>query len=141
MGEMWERFPTGEKELIAHGQKVEADAKIATVEESTLAAWVARTLHPHGAEVIVWDPRHNESVHRDAFLQTPDRFPDKQTARRRLSARTILEPGRCRAALRATSSFFPAGCARRWRRIRVAGRSSLSGSSRRHPAAPGSRRE
>jgi len=29
--------------------------------------------------------------------------------------------------LRATLSFFPAGCARRWRRIRVAGRSSTEG--------------
>jgi len=62
-----ERFETGEKELIARTEKISAAVKVVTVEESTLAAWVARTLHPHVAEVIVCDPRCNESVHRDAF--------------------------------------------------------------------------
>jgi len=62
-----ERFETAEKALLAHLAKIPADVKIVTVEESTLAAWVARTLHPVASQVIVCDPRCNASVHRDAF--------------------------------------------------------------------------
>ena len=61
------RFVTCEKELVAHTRRLNAAVKIVTVEESTLAGWVARTLHPHVSQVVVCDPRHNESVHRDAF--------------------------------------------------------------------------
>jgi transposase len=62
-----ESFETSEKELVARTTKIPAGVKIVTVEESTLAAWVARSLHPYVNEMIVCDPRHNESVHQDAF--------------------------------------------------------------------------
>jgi len=62
-----EGFDTSERELLEHVAKIPAVVKIVTVEESTLAAWVARTLQPQASEVIVCDPRRNESVHRDAF--------------------------------------------------------------------------
>jgi transposase len=62
-----ERFETCEKELIARVAKVPAATKHVTVEESTLAGWVARTVSPHVAECIVCDPRLNPSVHHDAF--------------------------------------------------------------------------
>jgi len=62
-----ERFETSEKELILRVGRIPADIKIVTVEESTLAAWVTRTLHPLVSEIIVCDPRHNASVHQDAF--------------------------------------------------------------------------
>lgn len=60
-------FKTCEKELIARVGGIPADIQVVTVEESTLAGWVARTLYPTVSEVIVCDPRRNDSVHRDAF--------------------------------------------------------------------------
>ena len=63
----FERFETSEKELVEHVGQVPADTKIVTVEESTLAAWVARTLHPWVQQIIVCNPRENPSVHQDAF--------------------------------------------------------------------------
>jgi len=53
--------------LVAHVGKIPVERKTVTVEESTLAGWVARTLHPFVERMVVCDPRHNESVHRDAF--------------------------------------------------------------------------
>lgn len=61
------RCDTSELELIKAVECIPAEHKVATVEESTLAAWVRRTLYPHVAEMVVCDPRSNESVHRDVF--------------------------------------------------------------------------
>ncbi len=63
----FERFETSEKELVERVGQVPADGKIVTVEESTLAAWVARTLHPRVQQMVVCNPRDNPSVHQAAF--------------------------------------------------------------------------
>jgi transposase len=53
---------TSEAELIKAVEAIPATCKVATVEESTLASWVARTLREHVTEVVVCDPQRNKSI-------------------------------------------------------------------------------
>ena len=59
----FERFETSEKELVERVGRVPADTKIARVEESTLADWVASTLHPWVQQIIVCNPREDPSLY------------------------------------------------------------------------------
>lgn len=56
---------TSEIELIKALDAVPAGRKVVTVEESTLAGWVARTLRPRVDEVVICDPRCNKSIQQD----------------------------------------------------------------------------
>jgi transposase len=53
---------TSEMGLIKAVEAIRADYKVATVEESTLAGWVARTLRAHVDEMVVCDPGRNKSI-------------------------------------------------------------------------------
>lgn len=53
---------TSEMELIKAVGAIPATYKVATVEESTLAGWVARTLRDQVAEMVVCDPQRNKSI-------------------------------------------------------------------------------
>lgn len=55
-------FETSEKGLIKAIDAIPAACKVATVEESTLAGWVARTLRSRVEEMVVCDPHRNKSV-------------------------------------------------------------------------------
>lgn len=57
---------TSERELLKALDAIPAEHKVVTVEESTLAGWVARTVRPRVAEVIVCDPRRNQSILQDS---------------------------------------------------------------------------
>lgn len=61
-----EHHETSEMELTKAITGIPADYKLVTVEESTLASWVARTLRPSVGEVVICDPRHNKSIQGDA---------------------------------------------------------------------------
>jgi hypothetical protein len=51
--------------LIGRVTEFSADNKYLVVEESSLAGWIAATLHPYESELIVCDPRHNALISRD----------------------------------------------------------------------------
>lgn len=53
---------TSEEELIKAVEAIPAKCKVVTVEESTIAGWVARTLRHHVDEVVVCDPHRNKSI-------------------------------------------------------------------------------
>lgn len=53
---------TSEVELIRAVKAISTEFKAATVEESTLAGWVARTVRPHVDEFVVCDPGRNKSI-------------------------------------------------------------------------------
>ena len=56
------QFPTEESELIRHVVRIEAQKKVLAVEESPLAYWIAQTLKPYVAEVLICDPRENAAI-------------------------------------------------------------------------------
>ncbi len=56
------RVKTSESRLIQAVVAVEAKRKIVTIEEASLALWVARTLRPYVDELIVCDPRENDLI-------------------------------------------------------------------------------
>ncbi len=56
------RVKTSESRLIQAVVSVEAKRKIVTIEEASLALWVARTLRPYVDELIVCDPRENDLI-------------------------------------------------------------------------------
>jgi transposase len=53
---------TSEVELVKAIEAIPATYKAATVEESTLAGWVARTLRSRVDEMVVCDPHRNKSI-------------------------------------------------------------------------------
>lgn len=63
---------TSEAELIKAVEAVPSGNKLVTVEESTLASWVARTLRPYVAEVVICDPRSNKAI-----LQNPQKNDER----------------------------------------------------------------
>jgi transposase len=60
------RFATSERELLKHIRTVPAGVKLLTVEESPLAAWIARTVQEDVQETLICDPRHNDSIRKAA---------------------------------------------------------------------------
>lgn len=56
------RFRTSGSRMIREVTRVEAATKKLALEESTLAGWVARTLTDSVDELIVCDPRENDSI-------------------------------------------------------------------------------
>lgn len=66
------QFETSEIALIKAIEEIPTTHKKATVEESTLAGWVARTLRSHVDEMIVCDPQRNRSI-TQAVLKNDDR--------------------------------------------------------------------
>jgi transposase len=59
-------FDTSEKELIRHIRDLGPVQKILAIEEGPLAFWMAQTLRPHVAELIIADPRENHLISRHA---------------------------------------------------------------------------
>jgi transposase len=60
------RFPTSERELLKHIRAVPAGSKLLTVEETPLAAWIARTVQAEVHDTLICDPRHNDSIRKAA---------------------------------------------------------------------------
>lgn len=58
------RFDTSAKELMAQVQDIDADRKLLTLEESSLAYWTARTLTGSVDRILVCDPRENPLISR-----------------------------------------------------------------------------
>lgn len=56
------RFPTTEADLITQVVKIKAKEKILAIEEGPLTYWMARTLSPYVADVLVCDPRKNKAI-------------------------------------------------------------------------------
>ena len=61
------RFPTSEKQFIQAVKQIKADKKILAIEEGPLAYWIAQTIRPHVAEVIISDPRETPLISRNAM--------------------------------------------------------------------------
>jgi transposase len=57
-------FPTSAQNLVAVAEAI-AEPKRVVLEESTLAAWVYRTVLPHASRVVVGDPVRNAWIGRD----------------------------------------------------------------------------
>lgn len=62
-----QRFGTSESELIKHLKEIPAQEKHLTIEESPLAAWIARTLTPYAKRILICDPKKNTSIKHDPF--------------------------------------------------------------------------
>jgi transposase len=60
------RFATSEHELLKYIRSVPAGEKLLTVEESPLAAWIARTVQRDVQDTLICDPRHNDSIRKAA---------------------------------------------------------------------------
>ena len=60
------RFRTSESELIAHVKGVGEAKKVLAIEEGPLAFWMAQTLSPYVAELVIADPRENALISRRA---------------------------------------------------------------------------
>lgn len=56
------RFATSESELLKHLRAVPAKVKLLTVEESPLAAWIARTVRAEVQDTLICDPKRNDSI-------------------------------------------------------------------------------
>ena len=61
------RVQTSEQNIIKALKTVKAKEKYLTLEESTLAYWVARVAAPHVTEVIPCDPKHNVLIYRSPY--------------------------------------------------------------------------
>ena len=59
-------FDTSEKELVRHVKGIGQTKKVLAIEEGPLAFWMAQTLRPHVAELIIADPRENRLISRHA---------------------------------------------------------------------------
>ena len=94
-------FPTSAQNLVAVAEAI-AEPKRVVLEESTLAAWVYRTVLPHASRVVVGDPVRNAWIGRDEraddlsaarklaelLLETVDQLTDhKRRLRRELARR------------------------------------------------------
>jgi transposase len=60
------RFATSEKELLKHIRAVPAGLKQLTVEETPLAAWIARTVQAEVQDTLICDPKRNDSIRKAA---------------------------------------------------------------------------
>lgn len=56
------RIATSESAMIRSVVSIEAERKVLTLEEGSLALWVARTLRDYVDELIVCDPRENDAI-------------------------------------------------------------------------------
>lgn len=139
-------FETSASRMIRHVAEVPAERTLCTFEEGPLAGWAARALHEHVDELIVCDPRENDSIS-DAIHKgdSPDTYElcrllrlgglkavyhpeDDQRAVFKATARHYLE---LRDQLRAAKQKIDATF-RNWGvfKIEGAGRYSRSGRSR-----------
>ncbi len=73
------RFKTCESEFVTHVESIEAGRKILTLEEGPLAFWIAQTLRPYVAELLIADPRENPLISRNAMKR--DKVDVKQLCR------------------------------------------------------------
>lgn len=55
-------FPTSESTLTRHVSRIDADEKLLTLEETSLAFWIGRTLRDQVDEVLVCDPWENDLI-------------------------------------------------------------------------------
>ena len=60
-------FVTAETELIQHVKAIDARQKILAIEEGPLAFWIAQTLRPYVADIVISDPRENPLISRNAM--------------------------------------------------------------------------
>ena len=56
------RFTTSEAELLKNIRAISASMKLLTVEETPLAAWIARTVQREVHDTLICDPRQNHSI-------------------------------------------------------------------------------
>jgi uncharacterized phage-associated protein len=60
-------FVTCETQLIKHIEGIDARHKILAIEEGPLAFWIAQTLRPYVADIVISDPRENPLIARNAM--------------------------------------------------------------------------
>lgn len=60
-------FVTCETELIKHIEAIDARQKILAIEKGPLASWIAQTLRPYVADIVISDPRENPLISRNAM--------------------------------------------------------------------------
>jgi hypothetical protein len=60
------RFAASEHELLKHLRAIPAGRRLLTVEESPLAAWIARTVQKEVQDTLICDPRRNDSIRKAA---------------------------------------------------------------------------
>jgi transposase len=92
-------FETSAEQLITHVENIDADTKMLTLEESSLAYWTARTLTEEVDRIVVCDPRENFLISRS--VRKGDQ-PDAQALSRLLrmdELKEVYQPDSDRRAL------------------------------------------